>query len=60
MFFVSLFSEKLVPGGVSAACIVGVFWVQIKWDIIKRTRIKDASVTELTDLIKATGNKSNE
>lgn len=50
-FFISLIKSELVPGGFSMTGIVGVFWMQIKWDVIKRTRIKASSVTEITDLI---------
>ena len=59
IFFISILNSKWAPGSISTACIIGIFWVQIKWDIIKRTRIKSSSVTEITELIKSETN-SNE
>jgi hypothetical protein len=52
-FFISVINSRFGPGSISTAGIIAVFWVQIKWDIIKRARIKDSSVPELTELIKA-------
>ncbi|MEP0133383.1 MAG: hypothetical protein ABJJ25_15390 [Eudoraea sp.] len=57
-FFISIISSTMTTGLFSIGGIIAVFWVYIKWDIIKRTRIKPSKVDEISDLIKADTNSN--
>lgn len=52
-FFYSLYALAPVPGVGSVGGILGVGYGYMKWNVIRRAKIKNTSVTEVADLIKS-------